>query len=137
VTPCPHTDYLDIGWDGDQRRYHEFMGKDSTSVDGLEAKRAMLPDATLQYCRDNDLGEHVHVRAFEDDGIAVFQIIRSHHTKKPLAVVRGSQARATIEYRPVHADIVRGRRPACEEESTDRERSPAGQRADCCRHVPG
>ena len=92
---------------GDRRRYHEFMGKDSEAVDGLETKRPVLAEATLQYCRDNDLGEHVHVRAFEDDGMAVFQIIRSHHTKKPLAVVRGSQARATIEYRPVHADVVR------------------------------
>lgn len=92
---------------GDHRRYHEFMGKDSKTVVDLEAKRAALRDSTLQYCRDSDLGEHVHVRAFEDDGMKVFQIIRSHHTKKPLAVVRGSQARATIEYRPVHADVVR------------------------------
>ncbi len=37
----------------------------------------------------------------------MFQIIRTHHKKKPLAVVKGSRARATIEYWPVHSDIVR------------------------------
>lgn len=91
----------------EHRRYNEFLGKEARSVACLKAKSEALQEETLRYCRDADLGEHVHIRAFDDDGAVVFQIVRSHHTKKPLAVVRGRAARATIEYRPVHADILR------------------------------
>jgi len=41
------------------------------------------------------------------DGACRFQIMRSHLTKAPLAVVEGSASRAKIQYRPVHADFVR------------------------------
>lgn len=92
---------------GDHRRYNEFLGKEARSITCLKAKSEALQEETLRHCREADLGEHVQVRAFDDDGASVFQIIRSHHTKKPLAVVRGRAARATIEYRPVHTDILR------------------------------
>jgi hypothetical protein len=92
---------------GDQRRYNDFVGKDARSVTNLAAKVEQLREEVLQHCRKSDLGEHVHVRAFEDDGVFVFNILRSHHTRKPLAVVPGHAARATIQYRPVHGDILR------------------------------
>lgn len=92
---------------GDHRRYNEFLGKEAHVVSGVNEKRDALRDATLAYCRENDLGDHVQVRAFEDDGAYVFHVIRSHHTRKPLAIVPGRSARATIEYRPVHGDILR------------------------------
>jgi len=92
---------------GSRRRYNEFMGKEARTVSHLNARQDALHAATESYCKDNDLGEHVQVRAFEDDGTYVFQVIRSHRTKKPLAVVPGHTARATIEYRPVHADLIR------------------------------
>ena len=91
----------------DQRRYNEFMGKGARVVANLRAREVALRDATKHYCQAQDLGDHVHVRCFEDDGDYVFHVIRSHHTKKPLAVVPGRAARATIEYRPVHGDILR------------------------------
>lgn len=91
----------------DHRRYNEFLGKEARTVANLKAKSDALRDETLRYCRENDLGDHVQIRAFEDDGAYVFHVIRSHHTKKPLAVVPGRLARATIEYRPVHGDILR------------------------------
>jgi len=92
---------------GDQRRYNEFMGKEARAVSRLKDRSEALLEATRRFCQDNDLGDHVHVRAFEDDGAYVFHVLRSHHKKKPLAVVPGRTARATIEYRPVHGDILR------------------------------
>ena len=61
----------------------------------------------LRHCRDSDLGEHVQVQAFEDDGDCVFTILRSDRMKKPLAVQPGQSARAQIRFRPVHGDILR------------------------------
>jgi hypothetical protein len=81
----------------DQRRYNEFMGKEARSVTNLDARKEKLHDEILRHCRESDLGEHVQVQAFEDDGAYVFNILRSHRTRKPLAVVRGHAARATIE----------------------------------------
>ena len=46
------------------------------------------------------------MEAFEDDGIYIFNILHSHRTQKPLAVVAGHSARATIQYRPVHGDVI-------------------------------
>jgi hypothetical protein len=92
---------------GDQRRYNEFMGREPWSVVKLSAKAQMFKELILQYCRASDLGEHVEVRAFEDDGAYVFTVLRSHHVRKPLAVLPGRAARATIEFRPVHGDILR------------------------------
>jgi hypothetical protein len=92
---------------GDQKRYNDFLGKDPRSFTNLSAKKDALREYVLEHCTKSDLGEHVHVQAFEDDGVFVFNVLRSHHTRKPLAVVPGQTARATIQYRPVHADILR------------------------------
>lgn len=91
----------------DRRRYHEYLGKEAYVVTDSPAKRDALHEEVLKFCRENDLGEHVHVRTFADAGDYVFHIIRSHHVRKPLAVVRGHNARTKIEYRPVHSDIIR------------------------------
>jgi len=91
----------------DHRRYNEFLGKDARPVSGLRAKGELLQAELREYCLANDLGDHVHVHAFEDGGTYVFQVIRSHSTKKPRAVIPGQVGRTTIEYRPVHADILR------------------------------
>lgn len=92
---------------GDQKRYNDFLGKDARSFTGLSSKQDALREHILEHCKKFDLGEHVYVQAFEDDGVFVFNVLRSHHTRKPLAVVPGQSARATIQYRPVHADILR------------------------------
>ncbi len=91
---------------GNHRRYNEFMGKEARCIRGLYAKKEALREEILRFCRESDLGEHVQVEAFEDDGISVFNILRSHRTKKPLAVVPGHLARATIKFRPVHSDVI-------------------------------
>jgi hypothetical protein len=92
---------------GNQRRYNEFMGKEARCISGLDGKKEALREEIMLFCRKSDLGDHVHVEAFEDDGIYVFNILRSHRTQKPLAVVPGHSARATIEFRPVHGDVIR------------------------------
>lgn len=92
---------------GDQRRYNEFMGRDARQITHLGVRKETLYGEILEYCRKSDLGDHVHVQAFEDDGTFVFNVLRSDRTRKPLAVVQGRAARATIEYRPVHGDILR------------------------------
>lgn len=92
---------------GEHRRYDEFLGRAPKGVAQLGEKAQLLQAATRSYCQENDLGDHVQVRAFEDDGSYVFQILRSHRTRKPLAVVPGHAARATISYRPVHGDLLR------------------------------
>lgn len=92
---------------GDHRRYNEFLGKESKPVTNLAAKRDALGVAVLRHCRDSDLGEHVQVDAFEDDGTYVFHILHSDRTRTPLAVVPGHSARAPIAFRPVHCDILR------------------------------
>jgi hypothetical protein len=91
----------------EQRRYDEFLSRAPRGVHQLPVKVDALQAATRAYCEANDLGDHVQVRAFEDDGAYVFQILRSHRTRKPLAVVAGHAARAMIEYRPVHGDLLR------------------------------
>jgi hypothetical protein len=92
---------------GDQKRYNDFLGKEPKNFTHLSDKKEALRAQVLEHCKKSDLGEHVHVQAFEDDGVFVFNVIRSHHTRKPLAVIPGQSARATIQYRPVHADILR------------------------------
>jgi hypothetical protein len=92
---------------GNQRRYNEFMGKEARSVKNLDRKKEVLREEILDFCRKFDLGDHVQVEAFEDDGIYIFNILRSHRKQKPLAVVPGHSARATIEFRPVHGDVIR------------------------------
>lgn len=52
----------------DQRRYNEFLGKEARNVTNLNAKRDRLRDEVLRHCRESDLGEHVQVQAFEDNG---------------------------------------------------------------------
>jgi hypothetical protein len=92
---------------GEHRRYHEFLGSKPRGVQQLAAKVRAFEEATRAYCQERDLGDHVQVRAFDDDGAYVFQILRSHRTRKPLAVIEGRSARATISYRPVHGDLLR------------------------------
>lgn len=98
---------IQIQESGDQRRYNDFIGKGARGVTSLPEKVEKLRAEVFQYCQKSDLGEHVHVQAFEDDGVFIFNVLRSHHTRTPLAVVNGQAARATIQYRPVHGDILR------------------------------
>lgn len=92
---------------GARRTYHDFMGREAGTVFDPAAKCRALEAATLEHSRANDLGEYVQVRAFNDDGVFVFHVIRSSHTRKPLAVTPRGNTRATIEYRPVHSDLVK------------------------------
>jgi hypothetical protein len=94
--------------EGNHRRFNDFIGEKPKGIRDVAGKRQALETAILEHCRANDLGDHVQVRVFEDDdGTCRFQIMRSHHMRTPLAVVAGSAARAKIQYRPVHADLVR------------------------------
>lgn len=94
--------------EGNHRRFNDFIGQKPKHIRDLAKKRQALENAVRDYCRAHDLGDHVQIRDFEDDdGVCRFQIMRSHHTRTPLAVVPGSAARAKIQYRPVHADLVR------------------------------
>lgn len=92
---------------GNQRRYNEFVGKEARSIKDLDRKRETLRVEILEFCRKSELGGHVQVEAFEDEGIYIFNILRSHRLQKPLAVVSGHSARATIAYHPVHGDVIR------------------------------
>jgi hypothetical protein len=94
--------------DGNTRRFNDFTGKETRRVKNAKSKVSVLEAAVRDFCLKKDLGDHAQVRVFDDDDGAVrFQIIHSYHTRTPLAVVHGSSARATIKYRPVHADLVR------------------------------
>ncbi|MBK7115794.1 MAG: hypothetical protein IPH71_07185 [Proteobacteria bacterium] len=94
--------------EGSSRRFNDFTGKKPGVLPGLRAKRQEIEQAILEYCREQDLGEYVQVRVLDDDdGNCRFQIMRSHHTRTPLAVVPGAAGRTKIQYRPVHADLVR------------------------------
>jgi hypothetical protein len=92
---------------GEQRRYNEFLGREARRIKGLPARRDKLREEILRFSQATGLGEHVQVHAFEDDGVFVFSVIRSHRTLKPLAVIPGRDARTTIQYRPVHGDVLR------------------------------
>jgi hypothetical protein len=94
--------------EGEHRRFNDFVGKKAATVRDVPAKGKALEAAVREFCKQSDLGDHVHVRVFDDDGGTFrFQIMRSHHTRTPLAVMPGSAGRATIKYRPVHSDLVR------------------------------
>jgi hypothetical protein len=81
----------------DHCRYNEYLADQTQRISGLKAKEKAVQKETLQYCLEKDLGDHVQVRVFEDDDFCVFRIIRSHPTRKPLAIVPGRAARAIIE----------------------------------------
>lgn len=94
--------------EGEHRRFNDFIGEKPAAIRDLQGKGKALEAAIREFCQKSDLGDHVHVRVFDDDGGTIrFQIMRSHHTRTPLAVMPGSAARAMIQYRPVHADLVR------------------------------
>ncbi|MCG3145046.1 MAG: hypothetical protein HONDAALG_02587 [Gammaproteobacteria bacterium] len=94
--------------EGNHRRFNDFIGKKPKHIRDLPSKRQTLERAILEYCQQADLGNHVQLRDFDDDdGTCRFQIMRSHHTRTPLAVMDGFASRAKIQYRPVHADLVR------------------------------
>ena len=61
---------------GDQKRYNDFLGKDPRSFTNLSGKKEALCEHVLEHCKKSDLGEHVHVQAFEDDGVFVFGLHR-------------------------------------------------------------
>ena len=92
---------------GNQRRYNEFMGKEARPIKDLSSKKEALREGLLAFCERSDLGNHVQVDAFEDGDIYVFNILRSHRLQKPLAVVPGHSARAPIQFRSVHGDVIR------------------------------
>lgn len=92
---------------GDVRHYHEFLGREARRVTNLKERCAALEAATRVYAQEQDLGDHVHVRGFQDDDSFTFHVIRSHRLQKPLAVLPGQSARAMIQYRPVHSDLLR------------------------------
>ena len=92
---------------GDRRRYNEFLAMKPRLVRNLNDKRKTLCDAVLRHCKASDLGDHVQVEAFEDDGDCVFSILRTDRMKKPLAVLPGRSARTLIPFRPVLCDILR------------------------------
>lgn len=94
--------------EGEHRRFNDFIGKKAQRVRDAASKGKAIEDAIREYCKLSDLGDYVQVRVFDDDdGTFRFQIMRSHHTRTPLAVMDGVKARATIKYRPVHADLAR------------------------------
>ena len=94
--------------EGHYRRFNDFTGKKPATIRNPQGKLKALEQAILEHCQAEDLGGHVQVRLFDDDeGTCRFQIMRSHHTRTPLAVVPGATSRAKIQYRPVHADLVR------------------------------
>lgn len=94
--------------EGEHRRFNDFIGKKAQRVRDAASKAKALEDAIREYCKLSDLGDYVQVRVFDDDdGTYRFQMMRSHHTRTPLAVMDGVKARATIKYRPVHADLAR------------------------------
>ena len=98
---------IQVQEEGNQRRYDEFMGKEALPVAGLDGTKEALRAEILAFCEKSDLGNHVQVEGFEDDGIYIFNILRSHRTQKPLAVMPGHSARATIQFRPVHSDVIK------------------------------
>ena len=89
------------------RAVNEFVGKEARRVASAKKKAKQLEQATREYCQERSLGDYVLVRAIEDDDVCIFRIVRSHHTKRPLAVVTGRAAHATIEYQPAHVDLLR------------------------------
>lgn len=93
--------------EGDQRAFNDFAAREPKQVTDVAKRRENLERELLGYCKAHDLGEHVQVRASRDDGTVRFQIMRSHFTKTPLAVIPGSPGRAPIKYRPVHSDLLR------------------------------
>ncbi|MGE3342798.1 MAG: hypothetical protein AB7L71_05115 [Vicinamibacterales bacterium] len=94
--------------EGELRAYNDFAAREPRRASDVPAKRQDLERELLDYCKVQDLGEHVQVRASrDDDGTVRFQIMRSHSTKTPLAVIHGLPGRAPIKYRPVHSDLLR------------------------------
>jgi hypothetical protein len=94
--------------ESERRAFNDFAAREPKRVTDAPSKRQGLERELLEFCKAHDLGEHVQVRASkDDDGTLRFQIMRSHFTKTPLAVIHGTAGRAPIKYRPVHADLVR------------------------------
>ena len=67
--------------EGDRRRYNEFVAKEPRLLRNLDRHREALSTAVLNYCQNSDLGDHVQVSAFADDGIYIFRILRSDRMK--------------------------------------------------------
>lgn len=94
--------------DGYVRRFNDFIGKRALELQQPERKRSAFEKAIREYSEAQDLGDHVQVKLFNDlEGACRFQIMRSHHTRAPLAVLPGASSRAPLPFRPVHGDFVR------------------------------
>lgn len=91
----------------EQRSVHEFRGTVAGQVIRVGDAKAQLKERMLAHCKENDLGTHVQVDVFEDDGAWVFQVTHSDHTKTPLAIVDDGEARSMIKFRPVFCDVLR------------------------------
>lgn len=92
---------------GQHATINEFRGIEAKPIASAKTARRSLENLVLSHCAENDLGDHVQVDAFEDDGCHVFQVIHSDRTKKPIAIVEGNSARSMIQFRPVHCDLIR------------------------------
>lgn len=92
---------------GQQKAVNEFWGVRAQAVQDLNRSKNDLVELMRVHCRANDLGEHVQVEAFDDDGSCIFRVIHSDRTREPLAIVDGSTARSRIRFRPVHCDVLR------------------------------
>lgn len=91
----------------EHKSVNEFWGAEARAVGNLQHSRARLTTLMQSHCKERDLGDHVEIEAFDDDGACVFRVIHSDRTKTPLAIVDGGSARSRIQYRPVHCDLIR------------------------------
>lgn len=91
----------------EHKSVHEFWGAEARAVRSATQSKARLSELMCAHCKQHDLGAHVQVESFEDDGAWVFQVTHSDRTRTPLAIVDGDAARSMIKFRPVHCDVLR------------------------------
>lgn len=95
--------------EGNHHKFNDFVGASPKPIKGLNEKARTLQNAILEFSKANDLGDHVQIKSFQDDdGACCFRIMRSHHMMSPLAVSPTNSAlRGKLQFRPVHADLLR------------------------------
>lgn len=95
--------------EGNHRKFNDFVGASPERITKLAEKERALESAILEFSKANDLGDHVQVKAFQDeDGACCVRVMRSHHMMSPLAVSPTNSAlRGKLQFRPVHADLLR------------------------------
>ena len=89
------------------KRYDEFLGSEVRRTPVDPGRVDQIEQAMRAYCLREGFGKHVQVRELEDDGALIIQVIHSTRTRKPLAYIDGAADRSVIQYRPVHADLLR------------------------------